>query len=77
MVMLKIRNLPDIGHRSLRMRTAQHRQRTKAEVRENSANAVKPEAPFSVEAILVTYEQEFGLATRMSTLMLPGAKQRN
>lgn len=61
MAMLTVRNLPDDVHRALRVRAAQHRHSTEAEVREILAMAVKPEARVRVGEALAALGRKIGL----------------
>lgn len=61
MAVLTIRNVPDEVHRALRMRAAQNRRSTEAEVREILASVVKPEQRVRMGDALSALGRDIGL----------------
>ena len=61
MAKLTVRNLPNEVHRALRVRAAQNKHSTEAEVREILAVAVKPESRPLLGDALATLSHKIGL----------------
>jgi len=57
---LNVRNLPDDVHTALRVRAAQNRRSTEAEVRAIIEEAVMPKNPIRLGSLLAAIRKEFG-----------------
>ena len=60
MATVNVRNLPDEGHRAIRIQAAHHGRSTEAEIRDILERAAKPEGRVKLGSVLASMAREAG-----------------